>query len=152
MSEEITSLGGRAARNLANTTKTRPQMAMVTPRWLLRFLPWVDVEAGTYRINRVRVVGHEFERVNTRVDGDHVEIDAWQLRRVPLFSALDDALFERLAEQFKPMHFGPREMIVHKGEEADKFFIVARGKVEIFDKGPTGNVVFSVLGPGSYFG
>jgi CRP-like cAMP-binding protein len=152
MSEEITSLGGRAARNLANTTKTQPQMAMITPRWLLRFLPWVDVEAGTYRINRVRVVGHEFERVATRVDGDQVELDAQQLRRVPLFSGLDDRLIERLASQFRPMHFGPREIIVNKGDEADKFFIVARGKVEIFNKGPTSNIVLSVLGPGSYFG
>lgn len=68
-SEEITSLGGRAARNLANTTKTPPQMAMVTPRWLLRCLPRVDVEAGTCRINRVCLQGHEFERVTPRFDG-----------------------------------------------------------------------------------
>lgn len=152
MSEEITSLGGRAARNLANTTKTPPQMAMVTPRWLLRYLPWVDVEAGTYRINRVRLQGHEFERVTPRFDGDHVELDAGQLRRVPLFSRLDAALVERLASQFRPLQFGPRETIVQKGDDADMFFIVARGKVEIFDTAPTGKIVFSVLGPGRYFG
>ena len=39
------------ARNLANTTKTPPQMMSVTPRWLLRLLPWVQVEGGTYRVN-----------------------------------------------------------------------------------------------------
>ncbi len=152
MAEEITSLGGRAARNLSNTTKTQPQMAMVTPRWLLRFLPWVDVEAGTFRVNRVRVVGHEFARINARVDGDQVELDAQQLRQVPLFSALGDSLIGRLASQFRPVHFSPREVIFNKGDEADKFFIVARGKVEIFNKGPTSNIVLSVLGPGSYFG
>jgi CRP-like cAMP-binding protein len=152
MSEQITSLGGPAARNLSNTTKTQPQMAIISPRWLLRFLPWVDVEAGTYRINRVRVVGHEFERINANVEGDQVELDAQQLRRVPLFSGLDEALITKLAGQLKPMHFGPREVIVNKGDEADKFFIVARGKVEIFNQGPAGNIVLSVLGPGSYFG
>ncbi|GAA2822394.1 hypothetical protein GCM10020220_008620 [Nonomuraea rubra] len=40
------SLDTRAARNLATTTKTRPQMQAISSRWLLRMLPWVDVRAG----------------------------------------------------------------------------------------------------------
>ena len=47
-------LGDRAARQLANTTKTPPQMAAITPRWLVSLLSWTPVEAGTFRINRVR--------------------------------------------------------------------------------------------------
>ena len=27
-------------------------MQAITPRWLLRVLPWVDVTGGTYRVNR----------------------------------------------------------------------------------------------------
>lgn len=46
-------LGEPAARQLANTTKTVPQMRSITPRWLIACLPWVPVEAGTYRVNRV---------------------------------------------------------------------------------------------------
>ena len=46
-------LGELAARQLANTTKTAPQMLSITPRWLIACLPWVPVEAGTYRVNRV---------------------------------------------------------------------------------------------------
>jgi len=46
-------LGEAAARQLANTTKTVPQMNAITPRWLASFLPWTPVEAGTYRVNRV---------------------------------------------------------------------------------------------------
>ncbi|MFZ1828128.1 MAG: family 2A encapsulin nanocompartment shell protein [Candidatus Competibacteraceae bacterium] len=46
-------LGEQAARQLANTTKTVPQMRAITPRWLIACLPWVPVEAGTYRVNRV---------------------------------------------------------------------------------------------------
>jgi hypothetical protein len=41
------------ARNLSNTTKTPPQWVGVTPRWLTQLLPWVPVEAGVYRLNRV---------------------------------------------------------------------------------------------------
>ena len=46
-------LGELAARQIANTTKTVPQMRAITPRWLIAFLPWTPVEAGTYRVNRV---------------------------------------------------------------------------------------------------
>ncbi len=51
MSEKLTP---QAARQLANTTKTPPIWAGTTPRWLVSFLPWTPVEAGTYRVNRVK--------------------------------------------------------------------------------------------------
>ena len=44
------SLTTAAARNLATTTKSVPQMQAVTSRWLLRMLPWVQVSGGTYRV------------------------------------------------------------------------------------------------------
>lgn len=47
-------LGAPAARNLANTTKTPPQWIGATPRWLVSLLPWVPLEAGTYRVNKVK--------------------------------------------------------------------------------------------------
>lgn len=47
-------LGDVAARQLANATKTVPQMISITPRWLTRLLPWVPVEAGIYRLNKVK--------------------------------------------------------------------------------------------------
>src|SRR3954452_9403904 len=50
-------LGAGAARQLANTTKTPPQWVGITPRWLVSLLPWTPVEAGTYRVNRVKEGG-----------------------------------------------------------------------------------------------
>jgi len=47
------SLGAAAARNLANATVTVPQKGRITPRWLLRLLPYVNVDGGVYRVNRV---------------------------------------------------------------------------------------------------
>ncbi len=41
------------ARQLATVTKTVPMMQAITPRWLVNFLQWVPVEAGTYRVNKV---------------------------------------------------------------------------------------------------
>ncbi len=40
-------LGDTGARNLGDVTKTVPQMATITPRWLVHMLAWVPVEAGT---------------------------------------------------------------------------------------------------------
>jgi hypothetical protein len=52
-------LGAEAARQLANTTKTPPLWAGVTPRWLASLMPWTPVEAGTYRVNRVKNGGEK---------------------------------------------------------------------------------------------
>jgi len=47
-------LGDNAARQLANATKTVPQLSAITPRWLVHLLQWVPVEAGIYRLNKVK--------------------------------------------------------------------------------------------------
>ena len=47
-------LGDHAARQLANATKTVPQLATITPRWLTHLLQWIPVEAGIYRLNQVK--------------------------------------------------------------------------------------------------
>jgi len=52
MADQQRSIGEKAARQLANTTKTPPQWRGVTPRWLPQMLAWVPVEAGVYRVNQ----------------------------------------------------------------------------------------------------
>ena len=47
-------LSDTAARQLANATKTTAQLETISPRWLIRLLRWVPVEAGIYRLNRVK--------------------------------------------------------------------------------------------------
>lgn len=47
-------LGDAAARQLATATKTVPQLVTITPRWLLHLLPWVPLEAGILRLNKVK--------------------------------------------------------------------------------------------------
>jgi hypothetical protein len=47
-------LGDSAARQLANATKTVPQLVTISPRWLVHLLPWVGLEAGIYRLNKVK--------------------------------------------------------------------------------------------------
>ena len=57
MSETTTpqlALSDNAARQLANATKTAPILSTITPRWLTHLLQWTPVEAGIYRLNRVK--------------------------------------------------------------------------------------------------
>src|ERR1700721_2123463 len=73
-------LGDRAARQLANTTKTAPQLTAITPRWLVQLLGWVPVESGTYRVNKVKndqeievACGSRDERTLPQTFVDYVE-------------------------------------------------------------------------------
>lgn len=57
-------LSSNLARLTSTTTKTSPLWRGTTPRWLLKLLPYVEVNAGVYRVNRVEadpsiVGGHE---------------------------------------------------------------------------------------------
>src|ERR1035441_9436390 len=79
MAEEVNrvSLPEESAFQLANVTKTAPQFGAITPRWLVRFLDWKPLEAGTFSVNKVNeskvvewLCGHEDESVlaSTYVD------------------------------------------------------------------------------------
>jgi len=47
-------LGDQSARKLSNTSKTTAQYSIISPRWLTHLLQWSPVEAGVYRVNKVR--------------------------------------------------------------------------------------------------
>ena len=55
--EANAALGDVAARTLANATKTVPMLSTITPRWLVHLLQWKPLEAGIYRVNKVKNVG-----------------------------------------------------------------------------------------------
>lgn len=54
INESQLALGDVAARQLANATKTAPQLSAITPRFFTRLLHWTPVEAGIFRLNKVR--------------------------------------------------------------------------------------------------
>ena len=90
------SLTTAAARNLATTTKSVPQMQAITSRWLLRMLPWVQVSGGTYRVNRRLSYAVGSGRVSFSTAGDDIRVIPG--RRSALDTALartppDDSLY-----------------------------------------------------------
>ena len=155
MSETMlrTSLGETAARNLADVTKTPPQMGALSPRWLLRMLPWVDVDAGLFRLNRVRLVGPEFQRVETRVDGERALLLPENLRAIPLCRTLDADVLTELVGHFESRQVPADAVIVREGDAGDEMFIICRGKCEVARNNQAGRrSILSLLSDGDFFG
>ncbi|WP_175410634.1 family 2B encapsulin nanocompartment shell protein [Streptomyces sp. TRM64462] len=148
------SLGTAAARNLATTTKSAPQMQEITSRWLLKMLPWVQVQGGTYRVNRRLTYSIGDGRVTFVQTGGRVEVIPAELRELPALRGYDDeAALTELASRCAQREFGPGEAVVEAGAAKDRVFLLAHGRVEKIGAGPYGDeAVIDVLADGAYFG
>ena len=141
------------ARNLANTTKTSPKMMSITPRYLLNLLPWVQVDGGTYRVNRTKVELSKAERIGVDVTDGVASFSPESLRSVPLFSGLTSAIISRMANRFRSETVSLGNKLVGEGEDGNKFFIIAQGQVEVLSKGVHGsNLRLALLTEGEFFG
>ena len=141
------------ARNLASTTKTSPKMMSITPRWLLRLLPWVQVDGGTYRVNRTKVELTRAKRIGVDISAGGASFQPEALRSVPLFSRLPDAILGRMNSRFKTEDVSLGNKLIVEGEDRSKFFIIAQGQVEVLSKGVHGSDLrIALLTEGEFFG
>jgi hypothetical protein len=141
------------ARNLTNTAKTTPKMTSITPRWLLSLLPWVQVDGGTYRVNRTKVELTKADRIGVDLSGGVATFPPESLRSVPLFSGLPEAIISRMASRFKTEEVSLGNKLIVEGEDQAKFFIIAQGQVEVLSKGIHGSDLrIALLTEGEYFG
>ncbi|MGW1554228.1 family 2B encapsulin nanocompartment shell protein [Streptomyces sp. NPDC002346] len=148
------SLGTAAARNLATTTKSAPQMQEITSRWLLRMLPWVQVQGGTYRVNRRLSYSVGDGRVTFVQTGDRVTVIPAELGELPaLRDFADEEVLAKLARRCEQREIAAGQVIAASGESADRVFLLAHGKVEKVGTGPYGDeTVLGVHADGAYFG
>ncbi|OUC95093.1 family 2B encapsulin nanocompartment shell protein [Streptosporangium minutum] len=148
------SLGTAAARNLATTTKTVPQMQEISSRWLLRMLPWVQVSGGTYRVNRRLSYTIGDGRVSFTTVGSQVKVVPAELCELPTLRHFDDSeVLEALGERFAQREFSPGDVLVQAGRPADEVVLIAHGKLNKVGNGPYGDqVVLGVLAGGDHFG
>ncbi len=141
------------ARNLAHTTKTSPKMMSITPRYLLHMLPWVQVEGGTYRVNRTKVELSKAQRIEMTFSDGQVELAAASLRNVPLFAELSDAILERFVSRFTTETVSLGNELLIEGTDRGTFFIIAQGQVEVLSKGRHGSDLrLALLTDGEFFG
>ncbi|MFF6785883.1 family 2B encapsulin nanocompartment shell protein [Streptomyces sp. NPDC012510] len=148
------SLGTAAARNLATTTKSTPQMQEISSRWLLRTLPWVNVQGGTYRVNRRLTYAVGDGRVTFVKTGDRVAVIPAELGELPSLRSYEDVeVLGELAQRCEQREFAPGDVLAEFGSRAEEVFLLAHGKVEKIGTGPYGDdAVLGVLADGAYFG
>ncbi|WP_461002879.1 cyclic nucleotide-binding domain-containing protein, partial [Streptomonospora sediminis] len=151
---EPLSLTTDAARNLASTTKTPPQMQGITSRWLLRVLPWVQVDAGTYRVNRRLTCTVGDGRVSFSTTGPEVRVIPPELAELPALRGFgDQAALEALADRFEQREYGPGEVIAAAGGAVDHVYLLAHGKAGVHRTGEYGDdTVTAMLADGDHFG
>jgi CRP-like cAMP-binding protein len=147
-------LGTAAARNLATTTKSVPQMQGITSRWLLKVLPWVQAAGGAYRVNRRLSYTLGDGRVTFTNIGAEIRVVPQELTELPLLKGFDDdAVLSALAGRFRQREFGVGELIVEKGRPQDTVVLIAHGKVDKIGTGEYGGeTVLGNLADGEYFG
>ncbi|MCW5892774.1 MAG: cyclic nucleotide-binding domain-containing protein [bacterium] len=143
----------RAARTLSNPTLTVPQMLAVTPRWLLHLLPWVNIEGGTYQVNRRRIVLKQGGRIVAGLDGDHAQLDPKALRSLPLFRNAEPALLDAVAGLLFDERHNANEVLYGEGDPGAKLYVIVKGKVEISTTDAHGEKLrLALYGDGDYFG
>jgi hypothetical protein len=147
------SLGTAAARNLATTTKSAPQMQGITSRWLLRLLPWVEARGGVYRVNRRLSYEVGDGRVTFTNVGADIQVIPGELCELPFLRTYGDMeALTALAGKFKQRDLKAGDLIVEKGKPANEIVLIALGKVEKIGTGKYGDeVVLATWADGDHF-
>ncbi|MFJ5805716.1 family 2B encapsulin nanocompartment shell protein [Streptomyces sp. NBC_01426] len=148
------SLGTSAARNLATTTKSAPQMQEITSRWLLKMLPWVSVQGGTYRVNRRLSYSVGDGRVEFIKTGTQVQVIPAELGELPLLREYEDIdVLTELAARCHQIDFEAGQELTSFGSPSDRVFLLAHGRVDQIGTGPYGDdAVLQTVADGAYFG
>ncbi|MFF2574396.1 family 2B encapsulin nanocompartment shell protein [Streptomyces goshikiensis] len=148
------SLATSAARNLATTTKSAPQMQEITSRWLLKMLPWVSVQGGTYRVNRRLSYSVGDGRVEFIKTGTQVQVIPAELGELPLLRAYEDLdVLTELAARCQQLDFAAGQELTSFGSPSDKVFLLAHGRIDQVGPGPYGeDAVLQTVADGAYFG
>ncbi len=85
--------------------------------------------------------------------GNDGAIDPARLHDYPVLSELDPAALNEVAQYFVAESYPAAQNVVTEGEIGDRFFLIARGKVEVLNQDATaGGKRVAVLDDGDYFG
>jgi len=151
--QQQTSLDTSAARNLATTTKSAPQMQGITSRWLLKLLHWTNVQGGVYRVNRRLTYAVGDGRVTFTNVGAKISVVPQELCELPFLRGYEDLnVLQLLADKFVQRDVKPGDIIVEKGKPADSICLIAHGKVNKIGEGKYGDLtILETLADGDHF-
>ncbi|MEK0097481.1 family 2B encapsulin nanocompartment shell protein [Streptomyces sp. NPDC056002] len=153
--QQLTSLGTHAARRLATTTKSAPQMQAITSRWLLKALPWVDVKGGTYRVNRRLQLNIGRGRVQfDQNGGNDIKVIPETLTELPVLRGYDDTdVLKEIASRFRTREVRAGQVLFEAGQPVTETYLVAHGRFTRFTEGKYGEEeVIGVVTDGDQMG
>lgn len=152
--QQLISLGTKAARQIATTSKSPPQMQGISPRWLLRVLPWVSVTGGTYRVNRRMSYSVGDGRLEFSNVGAKAQVIPHELSELPLLRGFtDETVLNILAARFEQSEYRAGQMIVQRGTPAEHVFLLVHGKANRLGQGAYGDAtVLETIADGAHFG
>lgn len=151
--KQQSSLDTSAARNLATTTKSPPQMQGITSRWLLRQLHWMNVQGGVFRVNRRLSYAVGDGRVTFTNVGAKVQVIPQELCELPFLRGYEDAeVLQILANKFVQRDLKAGEVIVELGKPADSIGLIAYGKINKIGTGKYGDqTILETLADGDHY-
>lgn len=148
-----TSLDTSAARNLATTTKSQPQMQGITSRWLLKMLQWVNVQGGVYRVNRRLSFAVGDGRLTFTNVGTKASVVPQELCELPMLRGYEEIdVLAALADRFVQRDVKAGDVIVERGTPADAIYLVVHGKINKIGVGKYGDTtILDTLADGDHF-
>jgi ATP-binding cassette subfamily B protein len=87
-------------------------------------------------------------------DGRHVDVDAQRLQAIPILEQLPESILAELAPFFATETFESGREIVCQNDPGDKFYIIARGEVEVWrtEEKSGRSLCVNILNDGDFFG
>ncbi|QRG67745.1 ABC transporter transmembrane domain-containing protein [Brevibacillus choshinensis] len=88
-------------------------------------------------------------------NGQEATIDQERLSRLPFFQGVDPAVLGEISDLFQTETYAKGQAIIQEGDAGEKFYLIARGKVEITKAAPdsdSGQIRLAVLEDGDHFG
>lgn len=86
--------------------------------------------------------------INLTPEKELISIDINYLSKIPILKYCTPEFLDNLSKQFVVENYGDNEIIFHQGSFGNKFYLIARGTVEICK----GTQLVAVLSDGDYFG
>ncbi|WP_053373096.1 ABC transporter transmembrane domain-containing protein [Paenibacillus sp. FJAT-27812] len=87
--------------------------------------------------------------------GQEADIDEERLAKLPFFQGVDTGILEEIRSLFNTETFAAGQPIIHAGEQGEKFYLIARGRVEVSRRNAQaedGKQRLAILEDGDHFG
>jgi len=112
-----------------------------------------DVTVIALPESAIRTIVSSSDRVKGLLDQAYIDRKLRNdLRRVPIFTNLDDDLFNAVLEKVELVSHETGDEIFHEGAAGDAFYLIRDGEVKVYRNVKESETLVSILAEGQFFG